>query len=115
MDVLGSSLKDKKNTWNKSCVESAKRETELYKILEIAANDEMQEDNEMNRKHLNNFAKKKTKQRRLVPCRMMCSKTWPKQKSLELDVVFIMKSTTACPRGTKKLDDRTFPWIKRSR
>ena len=33
MDVLGSSLKEKKNTWNKSCQESAKRETELYKIV----------------------------------------------------------------------------------
>ena len=45
---LGSSLKEKKNIWNKICKESAKRDTELYNIIEIAANDEKQEDNERN-------------------------------------------------------------------
>ena len=48
MDVLDSSLKEKKHIWNKSCKESAKRETELFKMTEICANDEKQEDNERN-------------------------------------------------------------------
>ena len=46
MDALGSGLKEKTHTWNKSCRESAKRETELYKMIEITAKDEKQEDNE---------------------------------------------------------------------
>ena len=36
------------HTWNKSCKESVKRETELHKMIEIAAKDEKQEDNERN-------------------------------------------------------------------
>ena len=46
MDALGSALKEKTHTWNKSCQESAKRETELYKMIEIATKDEKQEDTE---------------------------------------------------------------------
>ena len=46
MDALGSALKEKKHTWNKSCKECAKRETELYKMIETSAKDEKQEDKE---------------------------------------------------------------------
>ena len=46
--MLGSSSKEKKSTWSESCKESAKRETKLYKMVEIAANDERQVDNERN-------------------------------------------------------------------
>ena len=35
-------LKEKANTWNKSCTESAKRESELYKMIELTAIDERQ-------------------------------------------------------------------------
>ena len=58
MDVPGSSLK-KKKLWNKSRMESAKRETDQYKMTEIVANDEMQEDNERNiiKKTLEQFSK----------------------------------------------------------
>ena len=48
MDALGSALKEKTHTWNKSCRESAKRETELYKMIEIDTKDEKQEDTERN-------------------------------------------------------------------
>ena len=43
---LRSALKEKKHTWNKSCKESVKRESELYEMVEIAAIDERQEDKE---------------------------------------------------------------------
>ena len=46
MDALGSTVKEKTNTWNKSCKDSAKRESELYKMVELAAIDERQEDKE---------------------------------------------------------------------
>ena len=42
MDALRSALKEKSNTWTKSCKESFKRETELFKMIEIAAKDEKQ-------------------------------------------------------------------------
>ena len=42
MEALGSALKEKTHTWNKSCKESAERETELYKMIEIATKDERQ-------------------------------------------------------------------------
>ena len=37
------STTEKTNTWNKSCKESAKRESELYKMVEAAVIDEKQE------------------------------------------------------------------------
>ena len=43
MDALETALKEKTHTWNKSCKESARRKTELYKMVEIAAIDERQE------------------------------------------------------------------------
>ena len=43
-----SALKEKTYAWIKSCKESAKRETELYKMIEIATKDENQEDTERN-------------------------------------------------------------------
>ena len=46
MDALGSTLKEKTNTWNKSCNERANRESELYKMVELAAIDERQDDKE---------------------------------------------------------------------
>ena len=46
MDALGSALKEKTDTWKKSCKESARRETQLCKMIEIAEKDEKQEDNE---------------------------------------------------------------------
>ena len=46
MDAVGSTVKEKANTWNKSCKESVKRESELYKMVEAAAIDERQEQKE---------------------------------------------------------------------
>ena len=46
MDALGTTVKEKTSTWNKSCKESAKRESELYKMIEQAAIDERQEHKE---------------------------------------------------------------------
>ena len=46
MDAEGTTVKEKTNTWNKSCKESAKRETELYKMVEVAVMNEKQEESE---------------------------------------------------------------------
>ena len=45
-DAVGTTLKSKTNTWNKSCNQSVKRESELYKMVEAAAIDERQETKE---------------------------------------------------------------------
>ena len=41
-----STLKEKSHTWNKSCKDSAKREGDILKLAELAAQDETQEDEE---------------------------------------------------------------------
>ena len=41
---MASTLKEKSHTWNKSCKESAKREGDVLKMAESAAQDEKQED-----------------------------------------------------------------------
>ena len=46
MDAVGTTVKEKTNTWNESCKESVKRETELYKMVEAAVMDEKQEQKE---------------------------------------------------------------------
>ena len=38
-DAVGATVKEKTSTWNKSCKESVKRESELYKMVEQAAID----------------------------------------------------------------------------
>ena len=43
---MGTVVKEKTNTWNKSCRESAQRESELYIMVEQAAIDERQEHKE---------------------------------------------------------------------
>ena len=43
-DVLDALVKEKKITWNKSGRESAKREADLYTMLEKAATDEKKEE-----------------------------------------------------------------------
>ena len=45
IDAVGTTVIEKTNKWNKSCKESAKRESELYKMLEQAAIDESPEHN----------------------------------------------------------------------
>ena len=61
MDVSGSAWKEKTHTWNKSCKESVKRESELCKMVDIAAIDERQEDKE--RSVLKDTLKKLQKER----------------------------------------------------
>ena len=46
MDAVGTTVKEKSSTWNKSCRESAKKETELHKMVEAAVMDEKQEERE---------------------------------------------------------------------
>ena len=46
MDAVGTTVKEKTHTWNKSCKESVKRETELYEMVEAAVMDEKQEQKE---------------------------------------------------------------------
>ena len=46
MDAVGITVKDTTNTWNTRCLESVKRETELYKMVEAAVMDEKQEERE---------------------------------------------------------------------
>ena len=43
---MGTSVKEKSNTWNKGCKESTKRETGLFKVVEVAVTDEKQEERE---------------------------------------------------------------------
>ena len=44
MDAVRTTVKEKTNTWNKSCKESANRETEVYKMSEAAIMDDKQEE-----------------------------------------------------------------------
>ena len=46
MDTVGTTVKEKTKTWNRSCKESAKGESELYKMVEAAVMDEKQEERE---------------------------------------------------------------------
>ena len=46
MDTVENTVKEKSSTWNKNCRESAKRETELYKMVEAAVMDEKQQEEE---------------------------------------------------------------------
>ena len=43
---MRTTVKEKTSTWNRSCKESVKRETELYKMVEAAVMDEKQEQKE---------------------------------------------------------------------
>ena len=36
MDAVATTVTEKSNTWNKSCKESVKRESEMYKTVEVA-------------------------------------------------------------------------------
>ena len=46
IDAVGTTVDEKTNTWNKSCKECVKRESELYKMVEAAVMDERQEQKE---------------------------------------------------------------------
>ena len=103
VDALGSALKEKTHTLNKSCKESARRETKLYKMIEIAAKDEKQEDKQrsITKKTFTQLGKEEDEADEARALRRTCSTTWTrqKQKSTPLDVVFIVKSTSTCTRG----------------
>ena len=43
IDAVGTIVKEKTNTWNKSCEESVKRNRELYNMVEAADVEEKQE------------------------------------------------------------------------
>ena len=78
MDALGSTLKEKTHTWNKSCKESVKRESDLDKMIKIAAMNERQEDKERSvlKEIQRNSEKMKT---RLEHFSKKCSKFWKKR------------------------------------
>ena len=42
MDAVGTTVKEKTNTWNRSCKESVNRETELFKMVEASVMHEKQ-------------------------------------------------------------------------
>ena len=44
LDAVGTTVKEKKNTWHKSGKESSKSEAELFTMVESAATDEKQEE-----------------------------------------------------------------------
>ena len=46
IDAVGTTVKEKTNMWHKSCKESVKRASELYKMVELGAIDERQEHKE---------------------------------------------------------------------
>ena len=66
MDALETAVKEKKsNTWNKSCKESTKRETELFKMVEAAVHKEQEEREEWSETCVESFEreeKRRTKQ-----------------------------------------------------
>ena len=68
MDAVGTTVKEKTNTWN-SCKESASRETELYKMVEAAVMDEKHEERErdMIRDLLGSFEKERKKRTKKKP------------------------------------------------
>ena len=78
MDALGSALKEKKHTWSKSCKESAKGETEFFKMLESSANDAKTEDNERSRlkNTLKQLRKERDEENEAVHFWKKCSKIW---------------------------------------
>ena len=59
---LASSLEEKPHTRNKSCKDGAKREEDILKLAEMAANDEKQENEE--RHNINKRFKKLRKERK---------------------------------------------------
>ena len=46
IDAVGTTVEERTNAWNKSCKESVKRESELYKMVEAAVIDERHEQKE---------------------------------------------------------------------
>ena len=82
LDALGSALKEKTHTWNKSCKESQNRN----RVIKGDRNRRKRRSARIQRKGhhqentINNFVKKNTKQMRLVPGWKICSKTWTRQK-----------------------------------
>ena len=113
MDALGSTMKEKTHTWNKSCKESARRETELYKMKENATKDEKQEDTKRNiiKKTLKQLQDEADEARTLLDD-MQQKVDEADAKSRKPNAVFIVKSTSTCTRGTQNLDDHTITWIK---
>ena len=69
---------EKKNIWVNSCKMSAKRETEIFKIVESLADDAKVEDGDRGRMRetLKQLRKKKTKEKKLEHSWKKCSTTW---------------------------------------
>ena len=63
IDAVVTTVKEKTNIWNKSCRESAKRKSVLYKMVEQAAIDERQEHKE--RSMLKDMLQQLQKERRM--------------------------------------------------
>ena len=115
MDALGSALKEKTHTWNKSRKESAKRETELFKIKEIVANDEKQEDKESRLKDtLNKLRKERVEENeaRALLQEMQRNLDEAHARSSETERKCAENSGNTYIRGNKNWDDRTTSWIR---
>ena len=65
-------MKEKTNTWTKSCKESAKRESEFFKMVELAAIHGRQEDKE--RSMLQDSKKKERVKTKLLRLSKKCNK-----------------------------------------
>ena len=59
MDAVETTVKEKTNTWNKSCEESAKREAEWYKMVEVAVMNEKKRERGMIRDLLGELRKRR--------------------------------------------------------
>ena len=95
MDALESALKEKTHTWNKTCKENAKRESELYKMVELAAIDKRQEDKE--RSMLKDVLKKLRKRKR----------RGKRGEPLKPSEDCARSSRKTCINGAEKLEDQT--------
>ena len=111
MDALGSALTGKTYTWNESCKESAIRETELYKVMEIATEDEKQEDTGRNIKKTLKHLRKEEEQADEV--RTLLDDMQQNVDEAEATVTEtrrrLCREINEC---VKNFGDHTFSWIK---
>ena len=102
-------LTEKKNTWVKSCKESAKTETEIFKMAEIVADDAKVEDGRQQQaqENLKATPKKEVKKKKLVPFWENCKRTWmrPTLDPLKQSKSCAGSSRSTCTRGTEDLED----------
>ena len=100
---------EQKNTWVKSCKESAQRETERFKMAESLADDAKVEDVDRGRlrKTSKQLREQKIKKKKLVHLWKQCTKTWmkPTPEPQTPSKGCIGSSRSTCTYGDEDLED----------